>query len=86
MNLDPDVSQGASLSPISDDVLDHLESSIPELARAATNHAYWEALATGHSVVISESGTIYRVFPNGSRAVVPPILSSSEPTREGAAE
>ena len=61
------------MSPISEQVLDHLETAIPELARAATNHAFWQALASGSSVLICEDKSIYEVFPDGSRKFVRPV-------------
>lgn len=51
-------------------VIDYLEERIPELAAAATKIAYWQALASGSSVLISEKGNIVQVFPDGSRKIV----------------
>lgn len=50
--------------------LDHLEQHIPELAQAAVTQAYWQALAAGSSVLESDNGVIYEVFPDGTRKVV----------------
>jgi len=62
--------------PLNDKALDYLESQIPELAQAAIRQAYWAALATGNSVLISDQGFLYEVFPDGSRrqgrAITPP--------------
>jgi hypothetical protein len=51
-------------------VIDYLEQQIPELAAAATRIAYWQALASGSSVLISENGEIVEVFPDGTRKFV----------------
>lgn len=64
---------------ISDDVLDHLETAIPELARAATNQAYWDALASGSSVLICEEGMLFEVSSDGTRRLIGP---ASRPTLE----
>lgn len=51
-------------------VIDYLEEQIPQLAAAATKIAYWQALASGSSVLISENGEIVEVFPDGTRKFV----------------
>jgi hypothetical protein len=53
-------------------VIDYLEQQIPELA-AATKIAYWQALASGSSVLISENGELVEVFPDGTRKFVQKI-------------
>ena len=53
-----------------DRMLDYLEDQIPSLAESAVNIAYWNALAAGLSVLISEKGTLYEVFPDGTRKFV----------------
>lgn len=50
-----------------------LEEHIPELAESAVVQAYWQALASGNSVLESENGVIYEVFPNGFRNFVKAI-------------
>lgn len=51
-------------------VIDYLEQHIPELAAAATKIAYWQALASGSSVLISENGEIVEVFPDGTQKFI----------------
>ncbi len=51
-------------------VIDYLEEQIPQLAAAATKIAYWQALASGNSVLISENGELVEVFPNGTRQLI----------------
>ena len=51
-------------------VIDYLEQHIPELAAAAIKIAYWQALASGSSVLISENGEIVEVFPDGTRKFI----------------
>jgi hypothetical protein len=57
--------------------LDLLESQFPAAAGAAFSEARARALASGQSVLQSEDGYIYEVFPNGTRVMVkqiePPI-------------
>jgi len=59
--------------PIDDKAIDYLEEHIPELAESAMKHAYWQALASGSSVLEHENGVIYEVFPDGSRKLVKTI-------------
>ena len=47
-----------------------LEEHIPELAESAVTQAYWQALASGSSVLESDNGVIYEVFPDGTRQLV----------------
>lgn len=54
-----------------------LESHIPELTEKATQRAYFEALAAGHSVVVSEGDQIIEVFPDGTRKVVKQLLNAT---------
>ncbi len=51
---------------ISEKELDYLEHHIPEMAEAAVKQAYWQALASGNSVLISSDGYIIEVFPDGT--------------------
>jgi hypothetical protein len=54
-----------------------LEEHIPDLADAAFIQAYWQALASGSSVLKVEDGAIIEVFPDGSRKWVkqiPPLI------------
>jgi len=50
--------------------LDYLEAHIPELAEVAFKQAYWAALATGSSVLISENDNLVEVFPDGTKKVI----------------
>lgn len=47
-----------------------LEEHIPDLADAAVKQAYWQALATGSSVLASEDGALVEIFPDGTRKVL----------------
>ncbi|MDP3331325.1 MAG: hypothetical protein Q8S55_04915 [Methylococcaceae bacterium] len=47
-----------------------LEEHIPILADAAVKQAYWQALATGSSVLVSEDGALVEIFPDGTRKVL----------------
>ena len=47
-----------------------LEEHIPDLANAAVKQAYWQALATGSSVLVSEEGALVEIFPDGTRKVL----------------
>ncbi len=39
-------------------------------SEAATTQAYWQALAAGSSVLVSENGEITEVFPDGTVKLV----------------
>lgn len=60
---------------IQEEAIQYLEAHIPELAESAVTQAYWQALAAGSSVLESENGVIYEVFPDGTRN----ILKNIEP-------
>ena len=47
-----------------------LEEHIPDLADAAVKQAYWQALATGSTVLVSEEGALVEIFPDGTRKVL----------------
>ena len=53
--------------------LNYLEEHIPELAEAAFKQAYWAALASGSSVLMSENGNLVEVFPDGKRKIIKPL-------------
>jgi hypothetical protein len=47
-----------------------LEEHIPILADAALKQAYWQALATGSSVLLCQDGVLYEMFPDGSKKML----------------
>lgn len=47
--------------------LRYLESHIPEMAASAVTQAFWQALASGNSVLESRGGAIYEISPDGSQ-------------------
>ena len=53
--------------------IDFLESYIPTLANSAIQKAYLDALSSGSSVLESIDGTIYEIFPDGSRKIIKKI-------------
>ncbi len=55
---------------ISEQAIDYLEQFIPEMADAAVRSAYWQALAAGSSVVVSNNGEITEVFPDGTTQIL----------------
>ena len=55
---------------ISEKALNYLELHIPEMALAATKQAYWQALASGSSVLVSQDGYVIEVFPDGSTHII----------------
>ncbi|MBA3603777.1 MAG: hypothetical protein H0W50_09095 [Parachlamydiaceae bacterium] len=55
---------------LSEESISFLEEHIPELADAAFKQAYWAALASGSSVLISENGDLVEVFPNGKHKFI----------------
>lgn len=52
---------------LTEKAIDYLEEHIPELAEVAFKQAYWAALASGNSVLVSENGNLVEVFPDGKR-------------------
>jgi hypothetical protein len=48
---------------IDEKAIDFLESQIPELAESAMTQAYWQALASGRTVVELENGVFFRDQP-----------------------
>lgn len=56
--------------PTSEKSMQFLEEHIPELAQSAVTQAYWQALASGSSVLQSENGAIFEVFPDGTRKLI----------------
>jgi len=56
--------------PITEDALRHLEEHIPEMAAAAVQQAYWQALSTGDSVLEVREGVLVEVFPDGTTVAV----------------
>ena len=62
---------------IDENTMRFLEEQIPELAAAAVKKAYWDALNSGHSVLICEKGMLLEVHPDGTRTVIkqlsPPV-------------
>lgn len=55
---------------LSDKELDYLETQIPELAELAFKQAYWDALTSGSSVLITENASLVEVFPDGTRKFI----------------
>jgi hypothetical protein len=58
-----------------------LEEHIPELAEIAFKQAYWAALASGSSVLMSEKGNLVEVFPDGKRKIIKKLPPSTPVTR-----
>lgn len=46
--------------------IEYLEQHIPEMAEAAVKQAYWQSLASGSSVLVSENGVINEIFSDGT--------------------
>jgi hypothetical protein len=57
--------------------IDELERRIPEWAKVAFDQAYRRTLAAGYSVLVSDNGIIYEVFPGGTRR---PVKRIAPPT------
>ena len=66
---------------LSEEAMRFLEEHIPELADAAFKQAYWAALASGSSVLISEKGSLMEVFPDGKRKFIKQLAPSTPVTR-----
>jgi hypothetical protein len=50
--------------------IEYLEKHIPELAEAAVKQAYWQSLAAGNRVLISDNGVLTEVFPDGTTKII----------------
>lgn len=57
-----------------------LEEHIPELASVAFKQAYWAALASGSSVLVSKNGDLVEVFPDGSHKFIKHLPPSTSVT------
>lgn len=55
---------------LSEEAMSFLEEHIPELADVAFKQAYWAALASGSSVLVSENGDLVEVFPDGKHKFI----------------
>ncbi len=58
---------------MSDLEIQQLESQLPAISGAAFAEARQRALASGLSVLQSQDGAIYEVFPDGHRVIVKQI-------------
>lgn len=67
---------------LSEEAMTYLEEHIPELAEVAFKQAYWAALASGSSVLISENGNLVEVFPDGKHKFIK-NLAPSIPVTQG---
>jgi len=70
--------QRSSTMTLSEEAMSFLEEHIPELASVAFKQAYWAALASGSSVLISEKGDLVEIFPDGTHKFIkhlPPSIS-----------
>jgi hypothetical protein len=65
---------------LSEEAMSYLEEHIPELADAAFTQAYWAALASGSSVLVSENGKLVEVFPDGTKKFIKDLPSPTRAT------
>lgn len=66
---------------LSEEAMSFLEERIPELADAAFKQAYWAALASGSSVLVSENGNLVEVFPDGTHKFIKHLSPATLVTR-----
>lgn len=66
---------------LSEEAMFFLEEHIPELAETAFKQAYWAALASGSSVLVSENGCLVEVFPDGKRKFIKRLPPSTPVSR-----
>lgn len=55
---------------LSEEAMSFLEEHIPELADVAFKQAYWAALASGSSVLVSDNGNLVEIFPDGKHKFI----------------
>ena len=65
---------------ISDDDIERLEASFPHASGVAFAEARGVVLASGQSLLQSESGAIYEIFPDGRREFVKAIEPPTDVT------
>lgn len=66
---------------LSEEAISFLEEHIPELADVAFKQAYWAALASGSSVLVSENGDLIEVFPDGKHKFIKRLPPATPVTR-----
>lgn len=66
---------------LSEEAMSFLEEHIPELADVAFKQAYWAALASGSSVLVSENGDLVEVFPDGKHKFIKQLSPATLVTR-----
>jgi hypothetical protein len=66
---------------LSEEAMSFLEEHIPELADVAFKQAYWAALASGNSVLVSENGNLVEVFPDGKHKFIKHLPPATPVTR-----
>ncbi|WP_227657632.1 hypothetical protein, partial [Candidatus Magnetaquicoccus inordinatus] len=70
--VDMTIKQETSMT-IPEQTMQFLEEHIPDLAEPAFKQAYWQALASGSSVLEVEGNQIVEVFPDGTRKLIKQI-------------
>lgn len=63
--------------PTDEQRIEQLERSFPAASGVAFSNAYSQAVQAGLSVVVSEDGAIFEVFPDGQRRLVKTIAPPS---------
>lgn len=58
---------------LSEEEIGERERRIPELAAVAFAKAYRRTLAAGQSLLVSDNGFIWEVFPDGTRKMIKQI-------------
>ena len=68
--------------PIDEQQMERLESNFPAASGVAFANAYQQAIHAGLSVLVSDNGVIFEVFPDGTRKRIKTIAPPSA-TRPG---
>lgn len=55
---------------LNEETINFLEDHIPELAAAAVKKAFWDALASGSSVLMCENDNLIEIHPDGTRTFI----------------
>jgi len=61
---------------LNEKAMSFLEEHIPELAYAAFKQAYWAALASGSTVLVSENGNLVEMYPDGTQKFIKKLPQS----------
>jgi hypothetical protein len=60
-----------------------LEEHIPDMAKAAVESAYWDALASGYHVFLEEDNYLVAMYADGTKKKIKPLETPSLRVKKG---